>query len=71
MDRGDEASFDDAFAHLFTTAHRIALRILGGDRQGAEDIAAEALARAYSHWPRSALPPTETPGSYASPATWL
>ena len=52
MDRGDDANFDDAFAYLFATAHRIGLRILGGDRQGAEDIAAEALARAYSHWPK-------------------
>jgi len=50
MDRGDEASFDDAFAHLFAAAHRVALRILGGDRQAAEYIAAEALARAFSHW---------------------
>jgi len=48
----DEASFDDAFATLFPAAYRVALRILGGDRAGAEDIAAEALARAYARWRR-------------------
>src|SRR5690348_9096549 len=50
MDHAAETGFDDSFAFLFAAAHRVAVRILGGDRQAAEDIAAEALARAYSHW---------------------
>ena len=57
MDRAEEASFDESFASLFAAAHRVACRILGWDRQAAEDIAAEAMARAYSHWPRIAAAP--------------
>jgi len=47
---GDE-SFDLAFAYLFAQSYRIARRIVG-EPGAAEDIAAEALSRAYSHWSR-------------------
>jgi len=47
---GDSAeSFEDAYDSLRRSAHRVAYRLLG-DRTAAEDIAAEALARAYSRW---------------------
>lgn len=50
------ADFDGAFDDLFPRAHRLARRIVG-DPAAAEDIAAEALARAYARWPKvSALP---------------
>lgn len=39
------ASFDELYAH----AVRVALRIVG-ERAAAEDVAAEALTRAYDHW---------------------
>ena len=42
-----EASFDE----LFDRAYRLAYRLLG-HAETAEDVAAEALARAYAHWPR-------------------
>ncbi|HEX5614140.1 MAG TPA: sigma-70 family RNA polymerase sigma factor [Acidimicrobiia bacterium] len=49
-------TFDEAFRELFVQAYRVARRILG-DSSAAEDIAAEALSRAYAHWTRiSALP---------------
>jgi DNA-directed RNA polymerase specialized sigma24 family protein len=41
--------FDDAFPRLYTGALRLALRMLG-DRAGAEDVAAEAMARTYASW---------------------
>lgn len=48
--------FDEAFDELFPRAVRLATRLLG-DRAAAEDVAAEALARAYARWPRvSGLP---------------
>ena len=50
--RVDEDGFDTAFDMLFPAAYRVALRILGGDRAAAEDIAAEALARLYAQWRR-------------------
>ena len=42
-------SFDEAFDTLFPRAERLAYRILG-DWTDAEDVAAEALARAYANW---------------------
>ena len=48
--------FEEAFDRLFPRAFRLARRIVG-DEAAAEDVAAEALARAYSQWPRvSGLP---------------
>jgi RNA polymerase sigma-70 factor (sigma-E family) len=48
--------FDEAFDELFPRAVRLATRLLG-DRAAAEDVAAEALARAYARWAKvSALP---------------
>lgn len=50
------SSFEEAYVALFRCAMRVAYRI-SGDATLAEDLAAEALARAYAHWPRvSALP---------------
>jgi RNA polymerase sigma-70 factor (sigma-E family) len=43
------ASFDDRFAALAAVAYRVAYRLLG-DRSDAEEIAQEALARAYVRW---------------------
>ena len=45
------ASFEECYVELFRGAMRIALRITG-EPAAAEDIAAEAMARAYSHWSR-------------------
>lgn len=42
-------SFEVAFDGLFDRAYRLAYRILG-DGPAAEDVAAEALARAYADW---------------------
>lgn len=51
--RGD---FEAAFDRLFGRAELLAQRIVG-NRAEAEDVAAEALARAYAHWSKiSALP---------------
>lgn len=49
----DEASFEEAFDDLFVRSSRLARRLLGDDA-AAEDVAAEALARAYARWPRIA-----------------
>lgn len=46
-----EETFEDAFVRLFTLATRTAGRILR-DEAGAEDVAAETLARAYAQWPK-------------------
>jgi RNA polymerase sigma-70 factor (sigma-E family) len=46
-DDGFEAAFDE----LFAAARRIALRLVG-DSAAADDVAAEALARAYARWPK-------------------
>jgi RNA polymerase sigma-70 factor (ECF subfamily) len=43
--------FEQAFDGLFTRAFLVARRILG-DATAAEDVAAEATARAYAHWRR-------------------
>lgn len=51
-----ERDFRGAFAELFPAAFRVALRLVG-DVATAEDVAAEALGRAYSQWERvSELP---------------
>jgi RNA polymerase sigma factor (sigma-70 family) len=42
-------TFEGAFASLRRAAYRAAYRLLG-DRAAAEDVAAEALARAYARW---------------------
>lgn len=43
------SSFEEAFDDLFVRAFRVAQRVLG-DPTTAEDVAAEAMARAYAHW---------------------
>jgi RNA polymerase sigma factor (sigma-70 family) len=48
---GFEEAFDEAFDELFGRALRLARHLLG-DAGAAEDVAAEALARAYANWPR-------------------
>jgi RNA polymerase sigma factor (sigma-70 family) len=45
----EDGSFEAAFDELFPRAVRLANRLLG-DRAAAEDVAAEALARAYARW---------------------
>jgi RNA polymerase sigma factor (sigma-70 family) len=52
--------FEDAFEELYRLAYRVAFRLIG--RRGeAEDVAQEALARAYVRWARM--------GSY--PEAWV
>ena len=46
-----DRAFDDAFPELFLRARRLAYRVVG-DWAVAEDVAAEALARACYHWPK-------------------
>ncbi|MET1004313.1 MAG: sigma factor, partial [Propionibacteriaceae bacterium] len=47
---GDSAKdFEDTYDSLLRSAYRVAYRLLG-ERTAAEDVAAEALARAYSRW---------------------
>src|SRR5947207_10740400 len=48
---GRDEDFEQAFDALFPRAQRLAYRILG-DWLAAEDVAAEALARACFHWHR-------------------
>lgn len=48
--------FEEAFDALFGRAFRVARRILG-DEAAAEDVAAEAMARAYAHWGKIAQQP--------------
>ncbi|HWW55214.1 MAG TPA: sigma-70 family RNA polymerase sigma factor [Acidimicrobiales bacterium] len=43
--------FSDAFPPLFSIAYRVAYRLTGVPAE-AEDLAAEALVRAYTHWDR-------------------
>jgi RNA polymerase sigma factor (sigma-70 family) len=47
----EEEEFEASFRDLFTRAFLLANRILG-DPAGAEDVAAEALARTYAEWPK-------------------
>jgi RNA polymerase sigma factor (sigma-70 family) len=46
-----DSEFEIAYREWFPRAARLAYRLLG-DREAAEDVAAETLARAYAHWPR-------------------
>jgi len=46
-----DESFDGMFHELYPRAVRLARRILG-DTAPAEDVAAEALARAFASWPK-------------------
>ncbi|MDQ1372935.1 MAG: hypothetical protein QOJ09_273 [Actinomycetota bacterium] len=48
--------FEAAYLDLFPRAATLAYRLLGS-RSAAEDVAAEALARAYAHWPQVGLLP--------------
>jgi RNA polymerase sigma-70 factor, ECF subfamily len=48
---GREQTFRAAYVELFPVAFRVAMRLLG-DVTAAEDVAAEALARAYARWDR-------------------
>jgi RNA polymerase sigma factor (sigma-70 family) len=46
-----DTEFREAFPRLHERAYQAAFRLLG-DRNGAEDVAQEALTRAYVHWAR-------------------
>jgi RNA polymerase sigma-70 factor (sigma-E family) len=48
---GAALGFEDEFERLWSVATRAAHRLLG-DRESADDVAAEALARAYERWGR-------------------
>src|SRR5471030_3092421 len=43
--------FEEAFDALFAAARRIAVRLVGNGPD-ADDVAAEALARAFARWPK-------------------
>ena len=45
----DDDGFEEAFDALFSAARRIAVRLVGAGPE-ADDVAAEALARAYARW---------------------
>jgi len=55
-------SYDEHFEGLYRLAYRIAYRLLG-NREAAEDIAQEALARALVHWWRVQR--------FADPSAWV
>ena len=46
---GDDPRFEDRFGPLADLSYRVAYRLVG-DRSEAEDLAQEALARAYGRW---------------------
>lgn len=46
-----QVSFEEAFDHLWGRAFALARRLLGSEA-AAEDVTAEALARAWLHWKR-------------------
>jgi RNA polymerase sigma factor (sigma-70 family) len=46
---GDDPRFEDRFGPLADLSYRVAFRLVG-DRAEAEDLAQEALARAYGRW---------------------
>jgi RNA polymerase sigma-70 factor, ECF subfamily len=50
-DEAAEERFVAAFPRLYPRARRVAYRVVG-EVATAEDVAAEALARAYAHWER-------------------
>src|SRR5687768_10451473 len=54
--------FEEVFPRLFADAYHVAFGIVGQSAE-AEDVAAEALARALSHWRRV--------GAMSSPAGWV
>lgn len=54
--------FEEVFPKLFADAYHVAFRIVGHSGE-AEDVAAEALARALSNWRRV--------GAMSSPAGWV
>jgi RNA polymerase sigma factor (sigma-70 family) len=47
----DRRGYEESFARLHRRAYDVAYRLLGS-RPEAEDVAQEALARAFVHWPR-------------------
>jgi RNA polymerase sigma-70 factor (sigma-E family) len=47
----DDDGFEAAFDGLLAAAHRIAVHLVGAGAE-ADDVAAEALARAYARWPK-------------------
>jgi RNA polymerase sigma-70 factor (sigma-E family) len=47
----DDDGFEAAFDGLFASARRVAMRLVGHGPE-ADDVAAEALARAYARWPK-------------------
>src|SRR4051794_16447750 len=47
----EDGQFEDFFDSLFPQAKTVARRIVG-DPSLAEEVAAEAFARAFAHWPR-------------------
>ncbi len=49
LNRAGDADFEAAYRLLFIRAAALAYRLLG-DKAAAEDVAAEAMARAYAHW---------------------
>ncbi|MQA85454.1 MAG: hypothetical protein GEV03_12710 [Streptosporangiales bacterium] len=62
--------FTTAFQDLYPRAVRLAQRIVG-DRAAAEDVAAEAMTRAFSNWTGSATRSRTAPaGCCGSPPTW-
>jgi RNA polymerase sigma factor (sigma-70 family) len=53
---GEDNGFEAVYRELFPRAATLAYRLLG-ERAAAEDVAAEALARTFAHWPKvSKLP---------------
>jgi RNA polymerase sigma factor (sigma-70 family) len=56
MDGPRDDAFEQAYDALFARAASLAYRMLG-DPAAAEDVAAEALARAFARWPRVAALP--------------
>jgi RNA polymerase sigma factor (sigma-70 family) len=57
-------SFDAAFERLFRDSYATAYRLLW-DREEAEDVAMEALARAHARWARLRQPPDPWVGTVA------
>jgi len=49
---GDEFSYEQAYSRLAPFAYNVGYRFRGGDRAFAEDVAQEAMTRAYVAWPR-------------------
>lgn len=60
MGRGsDDEEFEELFDSFFSTAQRVAYRVVG-DAQVAEDLAAEAFVRLYVRWGRLRNDPGRT-----------